>query len=56
MHLFYINPKLNKKTKNKKKGMRTNKKSIFESTNYFYFYKIIHEFSKANIPDACVNK
>lgn len=30
--------------------------SLFKLANQFYFYKIIHEFSKANIPDAGVNK
>jgi hypothetical protein len=28
----------------------------YKLRNQFYFHKIIHEFSKANIPDARVNK
>jgi len=34
----------------------SNKKATFDSTNQFYSYKIIHELSKANIPDARINK
>jgi hypothetical protein len=33
-----------------------NNNMVFELVNQFYFYKIIHEFSKANIPDTHVNK
>jgi len=40
----------------KTSNSQNDKKSIYELTNQFYFYKIIHEFSKANIPDARVNK
>lgn len=40
----------------KTSNSQNDKKSIFELANQFYFYKIIHEFSKGNIPDARVNK
>lgn len=30
--------------------------SQIESIRKFNFYKMIHKFSKADIPDACVNK